>query len=1225
MEKLSQYLTKKFNKRAAKQDLVNQRKIQSNQPTELYMDNGISTSKYTLLTFLPLNIMEQFSKLANVYFLFIGFMQMINTISISEGQPVIYFPLLVVIAISMGKDCLEDLKRHKSDQSENNEEVEVYRNGSFIKCPSMSIQVGEVLRVRRGEHFPADVLCIYSTGKKGEAFIETKNLDGETNLKKKIAPKISNNLTIQDFAQQSLTFQYEAPNPYLYKFNGTIRIKGNPEEVSVNDSNFILRGCSLQNTEMVYGLVSYTGHETKIMLNSVKARPKKSKVEVQMNGFIGLIFYIQIFICFATAIISAILSDQIFNSAGYLQISNNDADKNFMLNFLIKWGTWILIFTNFVPISLLVTLEMVKFFQGKFISSDRNTMVIDPEDPTHPQVASVMSSNLNEELGQVQYIFSDKTGTLTSNVMKYKCVSINGISYGENRDLTDNDIKQLPQVKNVDFRDRSLFKQLEDPKSSNYSYICEFLTMLAVCHSVITEVDSKTQLIEYNASSPDELALLYFAKFAGMEFTGIDEEEQMSVKFKGKIKKFQLLHVLEFNSTRKRMSVIVRNENNQIVLYTKGADSIIQKRMAQCDETIVEKTWGNLQRYAQQGLRTLLCAKRVIKQKEYDEWNAQYQVACAALEERDKKMESLQEVIEQNLEMLGATAIEDMLQDQVGETISVLKSTGIKVWVLTGDKVETAINIGYSCKLLTDDQEQLVVDGETEQQVCDSIEDVRKKILEIRTEDEDQAPYKKTPIALVLTGDSLIPCMKNDKLVSQVMEISNECDVVLACRVSPKQKQEIVAMVRKAKPNITTLAIGDGANDVNMITEAHVGIGIRGKEGHQAARASDFAIGEFKILRNLLLFHGRECYRRNTALICYNFYKNMLLVIPQLWYGIINGFSGTSLYDPYLYQLYNMCYTSIPIVLYAIFDEQFSQQELIKMPKEYGQGMRSSLFNKRQFILWLFNGFWQAAVCCWVSYLGMELVSTSNGRMFFFASSGNASFGGSVIIGNLKILTFSYTHTIMSLLCIFGSIIFYLSNHIIVSVVSAQSELWQTFFIQIKSPSFWLSNMVIITLIMSIEWAISYFKYGQVYPEKFYLIKQKQISTPDKQALIAPTSNQNTIPIENNIISQIATPALNTPDITTLQEKNIDINFKEQISNQKHSIIISMSEKIPTSKKISKQNKQHDISKSHYVESNNPPIVVARSVRHQLTTQYTGYAFSESEKFTEARKNNYQN
>jgi len=364
---------------------------------------------------------------------------------------------------------------------------------------------------------------------------------------------------------------------------------------------------------------------------------------------------------------------------------------------------------------------------------------------------------------------------------------------------------------------------MTDPSSPNHPHVTDCLKFLAVCHTIIAE--EKEGKTIYNAASPDELALANFARFVGSEFKGTDEDGNMTISYRGKELKYKLLHVLEFNSTRKRMSVIVITPEGEIALYCKGADSILFERMDKSDPTIA-KTQENLVKYANIGLRTLVLAKRILDQKTYDEWAKRYHQASILLEKRDEAMQDLQAEIEQNLQLVGATAIEDKLQDEVDITISKLKESGIKVWVLTGDKVETAINIGYSCKLLSDELKQLLIVENTPEGVKKSVEE---KLKEVAGVDPDTSKY-----ALIISGEALI-IAANHNLNEKIMQIAQVCNAVLACRVSPKQKQQIVSMVRVARPKVTTLAIGDGANDVNMIIAAHVGVGIRGVEGQQVS------------------------------------------------------------------------------------------------------------------------------------------------------------------------------------------------------------------------------------------------------------------------------------------------------------------------------------------------------------------------------------------------------
>lgn len=365
-------------------------------------------------------------------------------------------------------------------------------------------------------------------------------------------------------------------------------------------------------------------------------------------------------------------------------------------------------------------MEVVKFFQAQFIQWDADVYDIDKDLAT-----KVQTSNLNEQLGQVDYVFSDKTGTLTCNLMEFKKMSIGEFAYGiDTRKFSKALMCELARcsdaedkdVTNFNFEDEVFFRHMKDQKHSNYQNIVDYMTHLSVCHTVVAE--PKDGKILYNASSPDELALVNAAKYFGYFFKGRDDDNNIEVDILGKVQVFQLLTVIEFSSDRKRMTVVVRTPENKIKVMCKGADSIIQERLAVTDRNanLMQEIDQHLNRYASNGLRTLLLAEKVISQQEYDEWKAEYRQASQAMSKRDEKMAEVADRLERQFDLIGSTAIEDKLQDDVDKAISAMKEAGIKVWVLTGDKIETAINIGYSCQLLNDKMELYLIDGKSKQE-----------------------------------------------------------------------------------------------------------------------------------------------------------------------------------------------------------------------------------------------------------------------------------------------------------------------------------------------------------------------------------------------------------------------------------------------------------------------------------------------------------------------------
>lgn len=530
--------------------------------------------------------------------------------------------------------------------------------------------------------------------------------------------------------------------------------------------------------------------------------------------------------------------------------------------------------------------------------------------------------NISDDLGQIEYIFSDKTGTLTQNVMEARKGTVNGVAYGvgktetsigaeirrgsivSERILEEDNMDNLQEAReamyqkqdelfknkylgdNPTFIDPKFFVDLGEQNAHSTSMI-HFFTTLALCHTALAERpdDNNRHKIEYKAQSPDEAALVASARDLGFVFLG-REANTLTAEIMGERKKFELLNVLEFNSTRKRMSVIIKPEDSdRIVLLCKGADSVIYERLCTeyGDQLELEKSQGklrditseHLEEFANEGLRTLCLSYRFISAKEYKTWNRRFQEASAAIHNRDEKIDIICEEIETNMLLMGGTAIEDRLQDGVPETIAKLAQSGIKLWVLTGDKTETAINIGFSCNLITLEMELIIVKADDRDETLTALEDAIKKTTEVE---------EGKKCALVIDGTTLKYALepKNKEIL---LDLGMRCASVICCRVSPKQKAEVVRLVKKGL-KVMTLAIGDGANDVSMIQEANVGIGISGVEGRQAVMASDYAIAQFRFLQKLLIVHGRWSYLRTAEMIMVFFFKNIVWTFVLFWYQI---------------------------------------------------------------------------------------------------------------------------------------------------------------------------------------------------------------------------------------------------------------------------------------------------------------------------------------------------
>ncbi|XP_009683886.2 phospholipid-transporting ATPase VB isoform X2 [Struthio camelus] len=495
----------------------------------------------------------------------------------------------------------------------------------------------------------------------------------------------------------------------------------------------------------------------------------------------------------------------------------------------------------------------------------------------------------------------------------------------------------------------------------------------------------------YEAESPDEAALVYAAQ--AYSFTLVSRTpEQVTVRLpQGTLLTFDILYTLGFDSVRKRMSVVVRHPiTKEIIVYTKGADSVVmdlledpvkadlntQKRMRR----IRDKTQKHLDYYARDGLRTLCIAKKILNEDDFQKWANFRREAEAAIDNRDELLMETAQHLETKLTLLGATGIEDRLQEGVPDTIAALREAGIQIWVLTGDKQETAVNIAYSCKLLNQRDTVFTINTENKE-TCESL--LNLTLEEVRKSYDVEKPRRKffgiiptslsvsgapsPEFGLVIDGRTLNVIFQGG-LEKTFLALTKHCRSVLCCRSTPLQKSMVVKLVRR-QLKVMTLSIGDGANDVSMIQAADVGIGISGQEGMQAVMASDFAISRFKHLKKLLLVHGHWCYARLAKMVIYFFYKNVSYVNLLFWYQFFCGFSGATMIDYWQMIFFNLFFTSMPPILFGILDRDISAETLLGLPELYKNGQNSEIYKLSTFIVTMLDAFYQSLVCFFVPYL----------------------------------------------------------------------------------------------------------------------------------------------------------------------------------------------------------------------------------------------------------------
>eukprot|EP00941_MAST-03F_sp_MAST-3F-sp1_P005138 g5138.t1 len=1013
-----------------------------------FCDNRIKTSFYTWYDFFPKSLFGQFRRLANAYFLVVTVLMTIGTYSSlypSSSNPFTTLaPLTVIVFITMTMEARDDIGRHAADNETDARSAQTVERTTIWR----DIAVGDVLIVRNKELVPADIVILATSEEDGVCYVETSSIDGETNLKIRSAPSTLDSM-ITEAGREDLDEAIarasalagrvvtEVPNNSINTFSGTLKHlslgagsnRREIHDISLGAKQLALRGCAVRNTNWLLGLVVYTGEDTKVARNSQKKPVKMSNIDLTMNALIKRIIVVQCVLVFITLLLQWAWQKAFFEGEftleDYWYLFPTGEKISFDLpDFFAYFFTFFIVYCMFVPISLYVSVEMVNQYHARFV--DKDARMWDPESDTP---AKARTANLCSELGQVQYIFTDKTGTLTQNVMEFKQCSIGGRIFG------------IMDEKRKGFYDPELSEILESTKTTKLKQDAQlFLLNMSINHTVVAESDKDAHFgIAYQAESPDEGALADGAAMLGYRFvdrtaTSIFIEDDSLMKKQDVDAdprvEYDILAINAFNSTRKRSSMVVKTPDGKYLLLVKGADNVMLDRSVKGPGGYPQLA-EHLTEFSKKGLRTLVFGYRVLKKNEVNKWLEKYSQAACSLQDRSKKLMEVAELIEgsqgdQFIEIVGASAIEDKLQVGVGDTIATCHRAGIKLWVLTGDKMETAINIGYSCRVLRQDGMKILKmrhdpkasTVENAKNIQSDIEKIVKQIRKLKRDAaEKRLARKKTMsfaglqndsdsfsssdishlrdplllekmdidnLALVITGPALTYILDDDVLRGMLLEIGQETKVVIACRVSPLQKALLVRMVKKGvSPTPITLAIGDGANDCSMIQEAHVGIGISGKEGLQAANSADFSIAQFRFLKRLLLIHGRWDYRRVSKTINYTLYKSVVMTLTLFMYNFFSGFSGTLLYEGWMYSGYNCFLFAGPIAI-GIFDKDVRESTVMMHPELYVTGRRQMDLNKQKLIENVMLAFWHGSIIMLFPALGYASFDDGsvNGMLF---------------------------------------------------------------------------------------------------------------------------------------------------------------------------------------------------------------------------------------------------
>ncbi|XP_060803599.1 phospholipid-transporting ATPase IF isoform X2 [Amyelois transitella] len=1012
--------------------------------------------------FVPKNLSEQFRRVVNFYFLVVTVIAVLIDSPVSPMTSIA--PLTFMVLVTAVKQGYEDWLRHKSDNKINNQTVEIVHNNVIQEVKSSSIAPGALVRVKRGKEVPADLVLLCSSSDKGKCYVTTANLDGEANLKTLRVPQPFIGCSA-DILPQGMRITVNNPEANLYTFHGSLKIPAQAQPLALSPENLMLRGSRVRNTEWAIGCAVYTGEETKLALNSKFTSNKFSSCELAVNAF--LVFFILLLII-----------EIIISVAAKIIIENRNPERQSYLGPALQYSSmaqqtvqdlfsFLLLYYYIIPMSLYVTIELYKFIGSLFIAWDEELRCTDTGKP-----AVANTSDLNEELGQVEVLFSDKTGTLTKNMMVFKACSIKGIVYEERRS---------------GFFD---VERPEAPISISQTDVQFFFSILALCHSVqisdqdvkrlsatltresrqmikflrrkkkVTDINDTPDLalindtdinakIEYHASSPDEKALVEAADRIGVTFLGEDGNNMM-IKIGQRIEMFERLQIIEFTSERRRMSVVLRDKNGKIWLYCKGAESAV---LPLCkDSVIVEEVNRDIDSFANKGLRTLAIAYREVPQDEYDKvCEAIKQVEPTSVKDLEQMSKRFRE-LERDMTLIGATAVEDCLQDGVADTLAALRRAGIKIWVLTGDKVETAINVAQSCAHISENDRRMFMIGVGHDTIEDHLEECKRIVQEHTYKD----------LALVVDGATMSSIL-DTRFAPIFSDITMKCNAVLCCRLSPIQKANIVKLIKNSPDHPITAAIGDGANDISMIQEAHVGFGIFGKEGYQAARSADFAFTKFSMVKRMILVLGHWYYQRLATLIHYFFYKNLVLGNIMFFFQIQSVFSTQSIYNSMYLTLYNLFFTTLPCLILSITEQRWPADLLMWNPTLYREISRNRLMSRSYFITWSIIACYHSLVIYVVTWLAMRTaVIGRDAKTTDLWCYGAVLFHLTVVVVNLKLWMQARYQTYVFIASVLGSIFIYVIFEIVYSMfnMSIDGDSLGVYIRLLSSQYFWILNLI---------------------------------------------------------------------------------------------------------------------------------------------------------------------
>ena len=998
-------------------------------PTKEYSPNLVVNSKYTILSFFPKIFWTHIKRFMNLYFFIVAILQSIKDLSPVDPLTT-WIPIAVIFLIAFLREGYDDIKQHREDSKINKREYIGISEGSVEKkMKSMDFHVGDVIKLMRDEECPVDLVLLKSGEENGSCSIETANLDGETNLKERVALGVTQE---QDIHTIECEMTCQPPNKEIYNFQGSLRIQG--KVYSLSEVNFIQSGTKLKNTEYIYGVTVYAGPQTKLGLNQQKPIVKWTKLEQFMNVISIGVFIVQWILALAAGTFANVYQVNNYKSMPYLGIDKYEAK-----DWVIMYVRFFLLTTSMIPISLKVTIDVCKFVYGMWIEMDNHMVANDRvngiEEKHH---ARCTNTSVIEDLGAIEYIFSDKTGTLTENVMELKKFSANGKVYGHSQDCE------------TIYEDAILTSAIQQKNQD----VLALVRILALCHTL------KIEYGEPIGMSPEEIAFIKGLKKLGFNIT--QEGKLISIQsdqFHIDKTSYMIDTILPFSFERKRMSVIALDTTTgQHILLSKGSGEYIKDLCKERFENFDEQ----LYRFASMGLRVMAESQKILTEEEYNSFITRLNSLKENVNRTKNDEEELYKQIENGSTLIGLTAIEDRLQQGVQETISMLRDAGIKIWMVTGDILPTALKISFSTQLIQNDGK--IIDL-SRNDTSISIETMLKSAIEYVNRETRHNPNFRYYLTLLGTSknasldDFLSPMYRED---FQFLAAGAKC--VIVSQATPSQKAAIVQCIREIGK--TVLAVGDGGNDIPMIRGAQIGVGIIGKEGSQAASAADFAIHQFRFLQRLLLVHGRYANYRTSWLSQFCFYKSTLLSLIQVLYMFSNGYSGASFFNSFNLMCYNAIFTILPVIFF-LQDKDIEESSVFLHPYVYQDSQHSLFCNKRTLFWWYMRGIYQAIVVTiiWVFVFTEHHANNVDGNSASLDEAQQVVYSSVILIVLFTVTLDTMHFTALNLIFIWGSWVLYVLLTVIASSISSIGMVKEMYLVMWRTTANPIHWCTVITMV----------------------------------------------------------------------------------------------------------------------------------------------------------------